>query len=39
VTVRYHVTAQQPGTILVYQVSAKDGSMPDVQSIPVTLTP
>jgi hypothetical protein len=39
VTVRYHVTAEQPGTILVYQVSAKDGSMADVQSIPVTLTP
>jgi hypothetical protein len=37
--VRYHVGTRQPGTIRVYEVSAKDGSPLHVVEIPVTLTP
>ncbi len=37
--VRYHVSTRQPGTIRVYEVSAKDGSPLHVVEIPVTLTP
>jgi hypothetical protein len=39
VSVRYAVSHQQPGTVEVFEVSAKDGSVTNVQSIPVTLTP
>jgi hypothetical protein len=39
VSVRYTVGAEQPGTIEVYEVSAKDGSMVNAQRIPVTLIP
>jgi Immunoglobulin-like domain of bacterial spore germination/Sporulation and spore germination len=38
-TVTYSVSHAQPGTIEVYEVSAKDGSAVHVQSIPVTLLP
>lgn len=37
--VRYKVGARQPGTIRVYEVSAKDGSPLHVVEIPVLLTP
>ena len=37
--VRYRVSTRQPGTIRVYEVSAKDGSPLHVVEIPVTLTP
>jgi hypothetical protein len=37
--VRYDVGTRQPGTIRVYEVSAKDGSPLHVVEIPVTLTP
>jgi spore germination protein GerM len=37
--VRYHVGTRQPGTLRVYEVSAKDGSPLHVVEIPVTLTP
>jgi hypothetical protein len=37
--VRYDVGTQQPGTIRVYEVSAKDGSPMHVVEIPVVLTP
>lgn len=37
--VRYHVDTRQPGTIRVYEVSAKDGSPLHVVEIPVLLTP
>jgi len=37
--VRYHVDTRQPGTIRVYEVSAKDGSPLHVVEIPVILTP
>ena len=37
--VRYHVNTRQPGTLRVYEVSAKDGSRLHVVEIPVTLTP
>ncbi len=37
--VRYHVGTRQPGTIRVYEVSAKDGSPLHVVEIPVILTP
>jgi hypothetical protein len=37
--VRYHVETRQPGTIRVYEVSAKDGSPLHVVEIPVILTP
>jgi hypothetical protein len=37
--VRYEVGTRQPGTIRVYEVSAKDGSPLHVVEIPVTLTP
>lgn len=37
--VRYHVGTRQPGTIRVYEVSAKDGSPLHVVEIPVFLTP
>lgn len=35
----YSVSSTQPGTVEVYEVSAKDGSHQHVQRIPVTLTP
>jgi hypothetical protein len=38
-TVTYSVSHAQPGTIEVYEVSAKDGTAVHVQSIPVTLLP
>jgi hypothetical protein len=38
VDVRYDVESTQPGTIRVYEVSAKDGSPIHVVEIPVTLT-
>jgi hypothetical protein len=37
--IRYHVGTRQPGTIRVYEVSAKDGSPLHVVEIPVILTP
>jgi spore germination protein GerM len=37
--VRYHVGTRQPGTLRVYEVSAKDGSPIHVVEIPVLLTP
>lgn len=37
--VRFDVGTRQPGTIRVYEVSAKDGSPLHVVEIPVTLTP
>jgi hypothetical protein len=37
--VRYHVDTRQPGTLRVYEVSAKDGSPIHVVEIPVILTP
>lgn len=37
--VRFHVGTRQPGTIRVYEVSAKDGSPLHVVEIPVFLTP
>ena len=37
--VRYDVGTRQPGTIRVYEVSAKDGSPLHVVEIPVILTP
>jgi hypothetical protein len=37
--VRYDVATRQPGTIRVYEVSAKDGSPLHVVEIPVILTP
>jgi hypothetical protein len=37
--VRYHVGTRQPGTIRVYEVSAKDGSPLHVVEIPVILMP
>jgi hypothetical protein len=39
VSVSYDVGTEQPGTIEVFESSAADGSMINVQSIPVTLTP
>ncbi len=36
--VRYTVEHEQPGTIQVFEASAKDGSAINVQSVPVTLT-
>jgi Immunoglobulin-like domain of bacterial spore germination/Sporulation and spore germination len=39
VDVRYDVGTRQPGTIRVYEVSAKDGSPLHVVEIPVLLTP
>jgi hypothetical protein len=39
VSVHYSVDHQQPGTIEVYESSAKDGSAINVVDIPVTLTP
>jgi hypothetical protein len=38
-TVRYDVDHTQPGVIVVFEVSAKDGSPQNVVRIPVTLTP
>jgi len=38
-SVRYTVGHEQPGTVEVYEVSAKDGSAINVQDIPVILTP
>jgi hypothetical protein len=35
----YSVDHEQPGTLEVFEASAKDGSAINVQSIPVTLTP
>jgi spore germination protein GerM len=37
--VRYRVSREQPGTIMVYESSAEDGSPLHVVRIPVTLTP
>jgi hypothetical protein len=37
--VRYDVPTRQPGTIRVYEVSAKDGSPLHIVEIPVLLTP
>jgi hypothetical protein len=39
VSVSYDVGTEQPGTIEVFESSAEDGSMINVQSIPVTLSP
>jgi germination protein M len=39
VTVPYHVATTQPGTLRVYDRSAKDGSTENVTDYPVTLTP
>jgi hypothetical protein len=39
VSVSYDVGREQPGTIEVFESSAQDGSMINVQSIPVTLSP
>jgi hypothetical protein len=39
VSVSYDVGSEQPGTIEVFESSAADGSMINVQSIPVTLSP
>jgi hypothetical protein len=39
VAVSYEVDREQAGTIEVFESSAQDGSMINVQSIPVTLTP
>lgn len=36
---RYSVSSSQPGTVEVYEVSAKNGSHEHVQRIPVSLTP
>jgi hypothetical protein len=38
VSVTYHVSSAQPGTIEVFDQSAQDGSPENVQEIPVTLT-
>jgi hypothetical protein len=38
-TVSYSVSSKQPGTIEVFETSAKDGSPVQVQTIPVTLVP
>ena len=38
-SVKYTVGHEQPGTVEVYEVSAKDGSAINVQDIPVILTP
>ena len=39
IDVRYDVGTRQPGTIRVYEVSAKDGSPLHIVEIPVILTP
>jgi hypothetical protein len=39
VLIPYSVSSQQPGTIEVFETSAKDGSQVQVQTIPVTLVP
>ena len=39
VTIPYSVPRTQPGTIVVFESSAKDGQPVNVQQIPVTLTP
>ena len=39
VTIAYSVAQAEPGTIQVFETSAKDGSPINVQLIPVTLTP
>jgi immunoglobulin-like protein involved in spore germination/sporulation and spore germination protein len=39
VTIPYSVPRAQPGTIVVFESSAKDGQPVNVQQIPVTLTP
>jgi germination protein M len=39
VTVPYHVTTAQRGSLRVYDLSAKDGSRENVTDYPVTLTP
>ena len=39
VTVRFSVDHQQPGTVQVFDYSANDGSVENLQSIPVTLAP
>jgi Immunoglobulin-like domain of bacterial spore germination/Sporulation and spore germination len=39
VTISYSVAQSEPGTIEVFETSAKDGSPVNVQLIPVTLTP
>lgn len=39
VSVPYHVATTQPGTLQVYDLSAKDGSRADVTEYPVILTP
>ena len=39
VTISYSVAQSQPGTIEVFEVSAKDGSPVNMQLIPVTLNP
>jgi hypothetical protein len=39
VTIPYSVPRTQPGTIVVFESSAKDGQPVNVQQIPVTLAP
>lgn len=39
ITIPYHVARAQSGTLLVYDLSAKDGSRENVTEYPVTLTP
>ena len=39
VTIAYSVPRTQPGTIVVFESSAKDGQPVNVQQIPVTLAP
>jgi hypothetical protein len=39
VTIPYSVPRAQPGTIVVFESSAKDGQPVNVQQIPVTLAP
>ena len=38
ISAEYHVDHTQPGTVVVFESSAKDGSMVNVVKIPVTLT-
>lgn len=39
VTIPYHVSSRQPGSVVTYTLSAKDGSVEGERSYPVTLVP
>jgi hypothetical protein len=39
VTIPYDVSARQAGSVVTYNLSARDGSAEDLRSYPVTLVP